>query len=47
MAASEKDHMRRCASLLVIATYGKVRLIPRNSHALPMELFARPLSTVV
>ena len=38
----------RCASSLVIAAYGKVRLIPRGLRALPMELacpsgyFAKP-----
>src|SRR3972149_10522609 len=31
--------MRRCASLLVIAAYQKVRLIPNDSRALPLELF--------
>jgi len=35
------------ASLLVIVTYGKVRLIPRNSRALPLELFARPFNAVL
>jgi hypothetical protein len=30
--------MLRCASLLVIAAYLKVRLTPHNSRALPAEL---------
>jgi len=47
MTAPEKVHMLRCASLLIIAMYGKVgkvRLIPSNSRALPLELFARPFN---
>ena len=43
--ALEKVHMLRCASLFVTATYGKVGLIPHDSRALPLKLFAR-LSTL-
>ena len=42
MAASEKVHMLRCASSFVIAAYTKVRLTPRESRALPLDLFAKP-----
>jgi len=42
MTALQKAHMRRCASSFVTAAYGKVRLIPQNSRALPLELFAKP-----
>jgi len=42
MMASSKAHMRRCASPLVIATYIPVRLIPRASRALRLELFTSP-----
>jgi hypothetical protein len=45
MTASEEARMRRCASSSVIATYTKVRLIPRNSRALPAGfLRGRPTS---
>jgi len=36
----QKVHMRRCASSFVIAADGKVRLIPQDSRALPLGLFA-------
>jgi hypothetical protein len=49
MTAWQKTHMRRCASSFpgfrwgrLAAAYGKIRLIPQNSHALPVELFAKP-----
>ncbi len=42
MTATEKVHMLRCASSLVTATYGKVRLVPRASRALPLEFFTKP-----
>ena len=42
MTATEKVHMRRCASSFVTAAYGKVRLIPQESRALPLALFAKP-----
>jgi hypothetical protein len=35
--------MLRCAASLVVATYTKVRLTPRDLRALPLELFARSL----
>jgi len=35
-----KAHMLRCASSFVIATYAKVGLIPQDSRALLLELFA-------
>jgi hypothetical protein len=38
--------MLRCASSLVIAAYGKVRLIPQDSRALPAAfLQSRPIFT--
>jgi len=43
MAASEKVHMLRCAASFVTATYVKVRLIPQDWRALPLEPFAKPL----
>ncbi len=42
MTASEKVHMRRCASPFVTAAYGTVRLIPQESRALPLALFPKP-----
>jgi hypothetical protein len=33
--------MLRCAASLVIATYAKVGLIPRELRALPLELFTK------
>jgi len=41
--ASEKAHMLRCASPVVVAAYAKVRLTPPGSRALPMALFVKPL----
>jgi len=43
MPASEKVHMLRCASSFVTAAYEKVRLIPQESRALSLELFAKPV----
>ena len=40
--AFEKDHMHRCASSFVTATYEKVGLIPHDSRALPLKLFETP-----
>jgi len=40
--AFEKDHMHRCASSFVTATYEKVGLIPHDSRALPLNLFETP-----
>jgi hypothetical protein len=37
-----KTRMLRCASSLVAAAYVKVRLTPRDSRALPAELFPEP-----
>ena len=40
--AFEKDHMHRCASSFVTATYEKVGLVPNASRALPLKLFETP-----
>ena len=40
--ASQKVHLRRCASSCVIAAYFYVRLIPQDSRALHLELFTVP-----
>jgi len=45
LTASQKVHLRRCASSFVIAAYVYVPLIPQDSRALHLELFAMP-STV-
>jgi hypothetical protein len=45
MTASEKVHMLRLASPVVVAVYAKVRLTPPGSRALPLALFAKPLRT--
>ena len=42
MTASQKVHLRRCASSCVIAAYFNVRLIPQDSRALHLELFTVP-----
>jgi hypothetical protein len=46
MTTLQKVHLSRasrdCASSLVIPTHIKVRLIPRDSRALRLELFALP-----
>jgi hypothetical protein len=42
LTASQKVHLRRYASSFVIAAYFYVRLIPQNSRALHLELFAVP-----
>jgi hypothetical protein len=34
--------MLRCAASFVIAAYAKVRLIPQDWRALPLELFTKP-----
>jgi len=39
--------MLRYAASLVIATYVKVRLIPQDLRALPLELFTRPSKIVL
>jgi hypothetical protein len=44
MTASQKVHLRRCASSCVIAAYFYVRLIPQDSPALHLELFPVPSS---
>ena len=38
--------MLRCAAFLVIAAYAKVRLIPPNLRALPLEHFARSFEDI-
>jgi len=40
LTTKQKVYMRRCASSFVTATDGKVRLIPQDSRALPLEHFA-------
>ena len=40
--AFEKDHMHRCASSFVTATYEKEGLIPHDLRALPLKLFETP-----
>jgi hypothetical protein len=45
LTASQKVHLRRCASSFVTAAYFYVRLIPQDSRALHLELFTVP-STV-
>jgi hypothetical protein len=42
LTASQKVHLLRCASSCVIAAYLYVRLIPQDSRALLLELFAVP-----
>jgi hypothetical protein len=42
LTASQKVHLRRCASSFVIAAYVYVRLIPQDSRALHLELFTGP-----
>jgi len=42
LTASQKVYLRRCASSFVIAAYFSVRLIPQDSRALHLELFAVP-----
>jgi hypothetical protein len=44
LTASQKVHLRRCASSFVIAAYFYVRLIPHDSRALHLKLFAVPSS---
>jgi hypothetical protein len=39
LTTSQKVHLLRCASSLVIPTYFKVRLIPKDSRALHLDLF--------
>ena len=38
--------MLRCAASLVIATYGKVGLVPQDLRALPLEFFTKPIYRV-
>jgi hypothetical protein len=47
LTASQKGHLRRCASSLVTAAYFCVRLIPQDSHALHLELFAVPSNIMI
>jgi hypothetical protein len=42
MTASQKVHLLRCTSSLVIPTYYQVRLIPKDSRALHLNLFTLP-----
>jgi hypothetical protein len=42
LTASQKVHLRRCASSFVIATYYEVHLIPQDLRALHLELFTVP-----
>jgi hypothetical protein len=42
LTASQKVHLRRCASPFVIAAHFYVRLIPQDSRALHLELFTVP-----
>jgi hypothetical protein len=42
MTASQKVHLRRCASSFVVAAYFYVRFIPQDSRALHLELFTVP-----
>jgi len=42
----KKAYLRRCASFFVIAAYVKIRLIPQNSRALHLNLFAKPFIAV-
>jgi len=44
VTASQKVHLRRCASSFVIAAYFYVRLISQDSRALHLELFAVPFT---
>jgi hypothetical protein len=46
LTASQKVHLRRCASSCVIAAYFYVRLVPQDSRALHLELFTVPSSSV-
>jgi len=46
LTASQKVHLRRCASSFVTAAYFYVRLMPQDSRALHLELFTVP-STLV
>ncbi len=45
VTASQKAHMLRCASPVVVAAYAKVRLTPPGSRALPLALFSKPFQT--
>jgi hypothetical protein len=47
VTASQKVHLRRCASSFVIAAYFYVRLIPQDSRALHLELFAVPSTLAI
>jgi hypothetical protein len=42
LTASQKAHLRRCASSFVIAAYFYVRLISKDSRALHLKLFTVP-----
>jgi hypothetical protein len=42
VTASQKVHLRRCASSFVIAAYFYVRLISQDSRALHLKLFTVP-----
>jgi hypothetical protein len=45
LTASQKVHLRRCASSLVIAAYFYVRLMPQDSRALHLELVPSTVAT--
>jgi hypothetical protein len=42
LTASQKVHLRRCASSFVTAAHLYVRLVPQDSRALHLELFTVP-----
>ena len=42
MTTPYKGHMRRCTSSFIIAAYAKVRRIPQESCALPLDLYTKP-----
>jgi hypothetical protein len=45
LTASQKVHLRRCASSFVIAAYFSVRFNPQDSRALHLELVPSALAT--
>jgi len=45
LTASQKVHLRRCASPFVIAAYFSVRLIPQDSRALHLQLVPSTVAT--
>jgi hypothetical protein len=40
--ALQNAHLRCCASSFIIATYEKIRLIPKDLRALHMSIFEQP-----